>query len=399
MRLPGGRGLLVVTVVNYEITDIGKYVEYSLAVACTFGARPAPPLLPGLLRGHYGTGQFVVDLPVSSEVSVKGGKGIWGMPKHQANLDFTVTPTTVSSQYDVDGMLGARIEIERPPATALPLDVGAVNYCVFRGMVMRSSIYFRGAADVAVGTRAKARLYLGDSPHVAPLHGLGIEPDPVFTAFLPSTRGVLDDHFECWFLTSAAAGTRPARAWSRWSTSGGRRSGWTRPRSGWEQSMKGWLLLVNALYFLFGATMYMGTMWVLRFFLYPTWRVLTPDNVAQHFGVPTILATKFFTIVVPPMFLSGIVLVVTEWGDWSPLVWLAAVCLVGIVVLTYVGQQIIIPVNKKIRGGEFDGPAGLTPLLMRWMQLNNIRFVVSTITWAAIVWYVVAKGDLLEALS
>ena len=205
VRLPGGRGLLVVTVVNYEVTDIGRYVEYSLAVACTFGARPAPPLLAGLLRGRYGTGQFVVDLPVSSEVSVKGGKGIWGMPKHQANLDFTVTSSTVSSQYDVDGQLGAYVEIQRPPATQLPLDVGAANYSVFRGMLMRSSIYFQGAADIAVGRRARARLHLGDAPQVAALKGLDIDPDPVFTAFLPNTRGVLDDHLECWFLTSEGA--------------------------------------------------------------------------------------------------------------------------------------------------------------------------------------------------
>ena len=202
VRLPGGRGLLVVTVVNYVITDIGKYVEYSLAVACTFGHRPAPPLLPGLFRGLYGTGQYVVDLPVSSEVSVKGGKGIWGMPKHQANLDFTVTDTTVSSQYDVDGLLGAHVEIDRPARTALPLDVGAANYCIFRGMVMKSFIYFQGAADVALGRRARGRLTLGDAPQVAPLRDLGMAPDPVFTAFLPSTRGVLDDHFECWFVTS-----------------------------------------------------------------------------------------------------------------------------------------------------------------------------------------------------
>lgn len=164
--------------------------------------------------------------------------------------------------------------------------------------------------------------------------------------------------------------------------------------------MKAALLLVNALYFLFGATMYMGTMWVLRFFLYPTWRALTPDNVDQHFGVPTTLATKFFTVVVPPMFLSGLVLVISEWGDWGhPLFWLAAVCLVGIVLLTYVGQQIIIPVNKRIRGGDFEGAAGLTPLLQRWMMLNNIRFVASTITWAAIVWYIAAKADLYGALT
>jgi hypothetical protein len=112
--------------------------------------------------------------------------------------------------------------------------------------------------------------------------------------------------------------------------------------------------------------------------------------------VPTILATKFFTVVVPPMFLTALVLVVTEWGDY--LMWLGVVCLVGIVVLTYVGQALIIPVNKRIRGGEYDGPEGLTRLLKRWMQLNDIRFVVSTVTWARVVWYLVAKPDLLQAL-
>jgi len=155
--------------------------------------------------------------------------------------------------------------------------------------------------------------------------------------------------------------------------------------------MKEALLLANALYFLFGSTMYIGTMWVLKWFLYPTWETLTPDNVNDHFGTPTILATKFFTVVVPPMFLSGGIMVWSEWGE--PEVVLAAVCLAGILLLTYVGQQIIIPVNKKVRGGEFEGPAGLTVLLKRWMFLNDIRFYGSTVTWVAIVWYIVAKGD------
>ena len=160
--------------------------------------------------------------------------------------------------------------------------------------------------------------------------------------------------------------------------------------------MKEVLLLVNALYFLFAATMYMGTMWVLRFFLHPTWRVLTPENVGQHFEVPIGLATKFFTILVPPMLLSAVVLVVSEWGD--RLVWLAAVCLVGTLLLGFVVRASIVKVNKKIHDGSYDGPAGLTPLLERWMQLNSIRFAASTVTWAAIVWYLVAKPDLLGAL-
>ncbi|MFC8510472.1 acetoacetate decarboxylase family protein [Streptomyces sp. NPDC057411] len=206
VALPGGKGLLVITVVNYLRTDIGRYIEFSIALACTHGPRPAPPLLPGLLRGAFHTGQYVVDLPVSSEISVKGGKGIWGMPKHQASLDFKVGESTISSQYEVGGRLGMYVEIDRPPATALPLKSAAVNYCAFRGMLMKSTIYLDGRADLAVGRRARARLVLGDAPQVAALHDLDIADDPLFTLYLTSAQGVLDDHFECWFLTSEEPG-------------------------------------------------------------------------------------------------------------------------------------------------------------------------------------------------
>src|SRR5215203_3533657 len=108
IRLPGGRGLLIFTVIDYQVTDIGKYIEYSIGIACSRGSRPMNPLL-ALLRGRVG--QFVVELPVSSEVSVKGGKGIWGMPKYQANLDYKITDTTISSQYDLDGQLAMKIEV------------------------------------------------------------------------------------------------------------------------------------------------------------------------------------------------------------------------------------------------------------------------------------------------
>ncbi len=36
-RLWGNTGLLVITVIDYRITDIGKYIEYSIAIACTHG--------------------------------------------------------------------------------------------------------------------------------------------------------------------------------------------------------------------------------------------------------------------------------------------------------------------------------------------------------------------------
>src|SRR4029453_14642818 len=97
------KGVLLITVIDYRDTVIGKYIEYSIAIACTHGPNPAPRFLPALLTQNYGSGQYVYDLPVSTEISVKGGKGIWGMPKHQAHLDFEVTERTVVSRYGLDG--------------------------------------------------------------------------------------------------------------------------------------------------------------------------------------------------------------------------------------------------------------------------------------------------------
>ncbi len=193
------KGLLAVTVIDYRKTSIGSYIEYSIAIVCTHGSKPAPRLLPAIFMKHFGTGQWVVDLPVSTEISVKGGKGIWGMPKHQASLDYKITETTISSQYDLDGMLATRIEIDRPNAW-LPFSAGGINYCAFRGLLMKSSVYFKGKVGLSLFKKGSARFTIGDHPRVQPLKTLEIEPDPLVTAFIPSATGALDDHFESWFI-------------------------------------------------------------------------------------------------------------------------------------------------------------------------------------------------------
>ena len=193
-------GLLMITVVNYQETVIGKYIEFSVALACARRDQPPPRLAPFLLPDVFKFGQFVLDLPVSTEISVKGGKGIWGMPKHQANLDFTIGPGAISSQYDDEGQLVLYIEIKRPHGLRLPLSTGASNYCQFRGMLMKSDVYFRGRAEVALGRWAAAKLEIGEHPRLQPLKQLAIAERPVFTIFIPQAHGVLDDHAESWFL-------------------------------------------------------------------------------------------------------------------------------------------------------------------------------------------------------
>lgn len=194
------KALLIVTVVDYRQTDIGNYIEYSLAIAVTKGARPAPPLLPAIFQRWFGTGQYVVDLPVSTEISVKGGKGIWGMPKHQASLDYRVGRKWVSAQYDLDGEMVMRFDVRRPGSIWAPVSMPAANYCMFRGMIMRSVIHLRGKAGIHLLRGAAARIVLGSHPRSGWLARLA-PGKPIFAAFLPDVRGLLDDRCETWFLT------------------------------------------------------------------------------------------------------------------------------------------------------------------------------------------------------
>jgi hypothetical protein len=203
------KALLVVTVLDYRETDIGSYIEYSIGIACTKGAKPAPRLLPGLFLKWFGTGQYVVDLPVSTEISTKGGKGIWGMPKHQAPLDYVEGAKWISAQYDLDGQMVTRLDVRRPKKSRLPVKASAVNYCMFRGMIYRSFINFAGKVGFHLFKRGSARFVLGPHPRADILRSLKIEEDPLFACYLPSFNGVLDDYFDCWFVTTSEPPAAP----------------------------------------------------------------------------------------------------------------------------------------------------------------------------------------------
>ncbi len=155
--------------------------------------------------------------------------------------------------------------------------------------------------------------------------------------------------------------------------------------------MRETLLTINVVYFLFGSTIYCGVMWSLRFFFYPSWSKMNVDNVQDHFIIPTSAATRFFLVIVPIMIFSGLVMVITEWGNGQTFV-ATIVALAGIIASTYVGWIHIIPVNRIIKAGVADTET-LIPLLQKWMMLNNIRWVTVTIMWSATVWYIIAKGN------
>ncbi len=153
--------------------------------------------------------------------------------------------------------------------------------------------------------------------------------------------------------------------------------------------MKSVWMVINNAYVFFGTTLYVGVLWALHFFWYPTWSVYNAANYYDHFIPPTLAATKFFTIVVPIMFLTHVIMVWKEWR--TSMRWVAMVPLLCLAAASYVGQMHIIPINK-ILGTRVTDPARVSELLQQWMQLNDIRWVLMTASWVVLMYYFGAKA-------
>lgn len=160
--------------------------------------------------------------------------------------------------------------------------------------------------------------------------------------------------------------------------------------------MKEVLLTINHVYWLVGATIYVGVLTTLRLFLYPSWHTVRPETAHDQFTLPTEAATRFFLIAIPTWMVTAVVMIVSEWGE--PEVWLAIVAFLGLITTTVVGWFGIQPVNREIKAGVTDA-GRLDALLRKWMRINDLRWAAVIVMWAALCWYFVAKPDLPGALG
>ena len=153
---------------------------------------------------------------------------------------------------------------------------------------------------------------------------------------------------------------------------------------------------ISSTFLLFGTTVYVGVLWALHFFWYPSWEVMNVTNVQDHFINPTSAATDFFWIVVPIMFVTNVIMIVLEWKTKHR--WTFFVALAGISGASYIGQALIIPVNDTIAQGITD-QARLTEYLTDWMKYNDWRWMTMNVMWLALVYYYIAKGGLMSKPS
>jgi hypothetical protein len=154
------------------------------------------------------------------------------------------------------------------------------------------------------------------------------------------------------------------------------------------------LLILDLVVFFFGATIYVGTMWAVRLFFYPSWDKMTVEALAEHFTIPVQAATRFFTVVIPLMLVTSVVLIVEEWGKaqlWQVIVAFLSLNASALVIFSL----FLRPINQAIETAT--DQATLTPLLKRWMFFNDLRWLTTTVTWLAMMWFVIGRGHLAQA--
>lgn len=160
--------------------------------------------------------------------------------------------------------------------------------------------------------------------------------------------------------------------------------------------MKARLLILNHIYILLMASIYVGLFTSLHFFWFPSFETLNVGNYFDQIVPQTTRATHFFIITIPIMYVC---MAIMTWSEWrTKFRWVPIACLIGISIPVYIQQGLIERVNDQLKAGVTD-PMLLSELLQRWMSLNDLRWIILAGVWAVMVYYFVAKGNLKSVVA
>ncbi|HEX6492709.1 MAG TPA: acetoacetate decarboxylase family protein [Candidatus Dormibacteraeota bacterium] len=191
--------------INYLETAIGPYGEVGVMVPCTEGP-PAPGVETTPLATFVpGFGYYVLQLPVTTALSVRVGRGVWGFPKFLADIEFERVPGYQRVRL---ARGGSTILTLRVPQLGVPVrDLRPwVFYTVLGTELLKVSMDCRCVYQV-LPAGPGARLELGDHDGIAhQLRGLGMSEQPLFTMNYLYFAGRIPDGVPA---GAARAGTAP----------------------------------------------------------------------------------------------------------------------------------------------------------------------------------------------
>lgn len=185
VRLPGGRGVALLLVVDYVDNPLGRYHEVAVGLAARpAGRRGALAAAADVLRGR--TGAWITHMPVSEAFTRAAGEQIWGYPKTLDDVRLDHDGPHATGTWHRDGELVLRMRMPttgRLPAPPLPVS----TFTAIDGTTMRTRLRARATG---VGVRVgDVTVELGDHAAAGELAAFGLGA-PVAAAWM--TRMTMD---------------------------------------------------------------------------------------------------------------------------------------------------------------------------------------------------------------
>ncbi len=172
VRLTGGRAALMIAAYrHHEISiaaadgstvTIRPYGEIVIGVPVT--RRPAPPMLPLAFPARYGTGTFVLHVPVTTRLARDLDRA-WGLPAFVADMEFDEAPAGCGVRLSEGGLhiltlrvrAAGRVAFDRAPTVLYGARDGALRVVTMPALAYRQQRPGGAAADLELGEHPVAR--------------------------------------------------------------------------------------------------------------------------------------------------------------------------------------------------------------------------------------------------
>lgn len=169
-RLPGGRALCILAMVDYADNDLGQYGEVAMCIG---------------VAKHDGVppGAYIHQLPVDGEFTRAAGREIWGFPKWMADIDLDIGPRGARGRLSEGDELVLELEIGRRwlPLPSKPAEMSA--YANLDGTTRRTP--FTSRATEVRGGPLGAKLTVGTRhPMALELRSLGLPKRAVMSTII-----------------------------------------------------------------------------------------------------------------------------------------------------------------------------------------------------------------------
>ena len=159
-----------------------------------------------------------------------------------------------------------------------------------------------------------------------------------------------------------------------------------------------WVVLAAAVVSALGASMYLGMMLVLQFFLRPVFLGLRLDELSSVFTIPITKGTRFFVAMFVPLLAAPVLQVWLGAAEpWTLGFAVAILVAYGFMALWF--SFAMRPVNQQLVTGAVQDAPQLRSLMARWVARNWARFFASLVYWLAAVGYLVSAADIWKVLT